>query len=64
MKKNFEKPSIEKCEFMVAARLDVSGGGTAHSAGQGSACTKTASNGSKSCALPAVKNSGSQNSAC
>lgn len=51
MKKNFEKPTLESYEYVVAARLAVSGGGgneggdggngDYHSNGQGSDCART-----------------------
>lgn len=68
MKKHFERPSFESCEFVVAARLQNSGGpllgGIAHDAGNGGApCTLTASNGAKACAATSTKNS-AQHKAC
>lgn len=62
MKKKFEKPSLETCEFAVAARLE--GSGTAHSNGQGSACSQVASSGSNTCAKPSVDKSCVGNDAC
>lgn len=62
MKKKFEKPTLETCEFAVAARLE--GSGTAHSAGQGSLCSQVASNGSNTCAQPSVDKSSIGNNAC
>lgn len=62
MKKKFEKPTLETCEFAVAARLE--GSGTAHSNGQGSLCSQTAANNTTACAQPSVEKSNIGNNAC
>jgi len=68
MKKKFEKPELEICEYVVAARLLGSGNddiiGGPHSNGQGSTCSKTASNGKNSCAIPSSPSSSGGNMPC
>lgn len=62
MKKKFESPTIETCEFVVAARLEGSSG---HSNSRpNSECGMVASNGPNACVPPVGRNSGSNNSAC
>jgi hypothetical protein len=58
MKKVFESPKLELCEFVVAARLSGSGLGTGHDNGQNSACSMVSSAGSNECDLPSNSNSG------
>lgn len=65
MKKKYEKPDIEFSEFVVAARLEGSGFiGGPHSAGVGSTCTQTASQGEKKCAPPSLPSSEISNYNC
>lgn len=64
MKKLYESPTLELCEFVVAARLNGSGIGIGHSKGQPSKCTFTASNAPDACAPPSTRNSGGGNQAC
>jgi len=65
MKKKFEKPTLETCEFVVAARLEGSGVmGIGHSNGQKSVCNQVASNGNFSCAPPSTSQSSIGNSSC
>ena len=66
MKKIFESPKLELCEFVVAARLSGSGNmtGGPHSNGQNSACSQGANNGPNSCALPSSPTSTGGNLSC
>jgi hypothetical protein len=64
MKAVFESPKLELCEFVVAARLNGSGNGSAHSGAPQSPCSKVPSNGSNSCALPSLPNSSVGNVTC
>lgn len=57
MKKIFESPKLELCEFVVAARLNGSGLGTGHDHGQGTACSMTSSMGRSSCDETSNRNS-------
>lgn len=59
MKREFVSPKLELCEFVVAARLNGSSPiGGAHDNSPNSACSKVASSGPNSCALPSLSNSG------
>ena len=65
MKKKFEKPTLESCEFVVAARLEGSGVlGGAHSNAPQSTCSKVASSGPNSCAAPSTSQSSIGNMSC
>lgn len=64
MKKKYVNPTMEKCEYVVAARLEGSSIGIAHSAAPSSDCTKTASQGTKKCAEPSVSQSNIGNTSC
>jgi len=64
MKKQFESPTLESYEFVVAARLEGSGTGDAHSNSPGSTCSKVASNGGNSCTAPSLPNSNIGNVNC
>ena len=64
MKKLYESPTLELCEFVVAARLSGSGIGIGHSKGQPSGCTFTASSAPDACAPPSSPNSSGGNNAC
>lgn len=64
MKKKFESPKLDICEFVVAARLDVSGLGAAHSGSPQSPCSKVPCNGGNSCTEPSLPNSNIGNVTC
>ncbi len=62
MKKTYQSPEIEVCEFVVAARLDGSSG---HSnSAPNSECGRVASNGPNACVSPNGPNSSTTNAAC
>lgn len=66
MKKKYETPTIEGCEFAIAARLEGSGdiGQGAHSNSPQSPCLKVASNGINSCSIPSLASSAGGNLSC
>lgn len=65
MKKEFESPRLEKCEFVVAARLEGSGiTGGAHDNSPQSTCSKVASSGQNSCTKPSLPNSSGGTGTC
>ncbi len=66
MKKLFDSPKLELCEFVVAARLNGSGNQNAgaHSNAPQSPCSKVASNGINSCTIPSLANSSVGNASC